>query len=207
APGTHVQGPLPATEGPADALIRQAHRRSAAFGLQERDAPDFSSALRGDLRSALDDNRFLFQHAAPVMETLYDQIANTHSMVLLTSSRGMVLHSLGDADFLEKASRVALTTGMDWSEQSKGTNAIGTALSEAAALTVHGSQHYMNANKVLACSAAPIFDPYGQVIGALDVTGDQRSYHQHTLALVRMSAQMIENHMFADIFPKAIRIH
>jgi transcriptional regulator of acetoin/glycerol metabolism len=96
---------------------------------------------------------------------------------------------------------------MDWSEQSKGTNAIGTALSEEEALTVHGNQHFMNANKFLTCSAAPIFDPYGQVIGALDVTGDQRSFHQHTLALVRMSAQMIENHMFADIFPKAIRIH
>ncbi|MBX3633162.1 MAG: sigma-54-dependent Fis family transcriptional regulator [Simplicispira sp.] len=207
APGTQLQGPPQAPEGPEDALIRQAHRRSAAFGLLERDAPDFSSALRGDLRSALDENRFLFQHAAPVMETLYGQIVNTHSMVLLTSARGMVLHTLGDADFLEKASRVALTPGMDWSERSKGTNAIGTALSEQEALTVHGSQHYMDANKILTCSCAPIFDPYGQVIGALDVTGDQRSIHQHTLALVRMSAQMIENHMFADIFPKAIRIH
>ena len=203
-----VQRPLPATAAdPADDLIRQSHRRSAAFGLQARDAPDFSSALRGDMRSALDENRFLFQHAAPVMETLYDQIANTHSMVMLTSARGMVLHSLGDADFLEKASRVALTPGMDWSERSKGTNAIGTALSEQEALTVHGNQHYMDANKILTCSCAPIFDPYGEVIGALDVTGDQRSIHQHTLALVRMSAQMIENHMFADIFPKAIRVH
>eukprot|EP01036_Dinobryon_divergens_P001835 gene1835-2408_t len=128
-------------------------------------------------------------------------------MVLLTSAKGMVLHSLGDTDFLEKASRVALTPGMDWSEKNKGTNAIGTALSEEEALTVHGSQHYMNANKFLTCSCSPIFDPYGQVIGALDVTGDHRSYHQHTLALVRMSAQMIENHMFADIFPKAVRIH
>ncbi|MGI9217307.1 MAG: sigma-54-dependent Fis family transcriptional regulator, partial [Hydrogenophaga sp.] len=201
------QGSLqPATGLPAD-VIGQSHQRSASFGLRESDTPDFTSALRGDLHHALDENRFLFQHAAPVMETLYDQIANTHSMVLLTSSRGMVLHSLGDTDFLEKASRVALTPGMDWSEQSKGTNAIGTALSEQEALTVHGNQHYMNANKFLTCSAAPIFDPYGQVIGALDVTGDQRSYHQHTLALVRMSAQMIENHMFADIFPKAIRIH
>ncbi len=44
---------------------------------------------------------------------------------------------------------------MDWSENSKGTNAIGTALSEEEALTVHGSQHYMNANKFLTCSAAP----------------------------------------------------
>jgi len=159
------------------------------------------------LNEALEENRFLFQHAAPVMETLYDQIVNTHSMVLLTSARGMVLHTLGDTDFLEKASQVALTPGMDWSERGKGTNAVGTALAEEEALTVHGSQHYLNANKFLTCSCAPIFDPYGQVIGALDVTGDHRSYHQHTLALVRMSAQMIENHMFADIFPKAIRVH
>ncbi|WP_300662406.1 sigma-54-dependent Fis family transcriptional regulator [Hydrogenophaga sp.] len=188
-------------------LIGQSHRRSQSYGITVTDEPDFSSPAHGVLPDALEENRFLFQHAAPVMETLYDQIVNTHSMVLLTSARGLVLHSLGDMDFLERASQVALTPGMDWSEKSKGTNAIGTALSEEEALTVHGGQHYMNANKFLTCSASPIFDPYGQVIGALDVTGDHRSYHQHTLALVRMSAQMIENHMFADIFPKAIRIH
>jgi len=188
-------------------LITQSHRRSVAHGLSAQDEPDFSSLRRGQLADVLEENKFLFQHAAPVMETLYDQIVNTHSMVLLTSARGMVLHSLGDMDFLEKASQVALTPGMDWSEQNKGTNAIGTALTEEEALTVHGSQHYLNANKFLTCSASPIFDPYGQVIGALDVTGDHRNVHQHTLALVRMSAQMIENHMFADIFPKAIRIH
>ena len=45
------------------------------------------------------------------------------------------------------------------------------------------------------------------MIGALDVTGDHRSYHHHTLALVRMSAQMIENHMFGDVFHNAVRIH
>lgn len=203
---THPQTPA-APIGLAPDLIDQSHQRSALFGLRASDEPEFSSPLRGDLRNALDENRFLFQHAAPVMETLYDQIANTHSMVLLTSAKGMVLHTLGDTDFLEKASRVALTPGMDWSERSKGTNAIGTALSEQEALTVHGNQHFMDANKFLTCSCAPIFDPYGQVIGALDVTGDHRSFHHHTLALVRMSTQMIENHMFADIFPKAIRIH
>ncbi|TBO34481.1 sigma-54-dependent Fis family transcriptional regulator [Aquabacterium lacunae] len=187
--------------------LRKAHHRSAQFGLSSNDQPDFSSLPKADLDGALDENRFLFQHAAPVMATLYDQIANTHSMVLLTSAKGLVLHSLGDSDFLEKASRVALTPGMDWSEQSKGTNAIGTALSEAEALTVHGSQHFMNANKFLTCSCAPIYDPHGAVIGALDVTGDHHSFQKHTLALVRMSVQMIENHMFADIFHDAIRIH
>jgi len=188
-------------------LIDQSHERSRSFGLSSSDEPDFSSPGRGVLTDALEESRFLFQHAAPVMETLYDQIVNTHSMVLLTSASGMVLHSLGDTDFLEKAQQVALMPGMDWSERSKGTNAIGTALTEQEALTVHGGQHYLAANQFLTCSCAPIYDPYGQVIGALDVTGDHRSFHHHTLALVRMSAQMIENHMFADIFPKAIRLH
>ena len=170
-------GAGPAGASPNPDLIGQSHQRSQAYGITAQAEPDFSSPSRGVLNDALDENRFLFQHAAPVMETLYDQIVNTHSMVLLTSARGMVLHSLGDTDFLEKASRVALTPGMDWSEQTKGTNAIGTALTEEEALTVHGNQHYLNANKFLTCSAAPIFDPYGQVIGALDVTGDHRSCH------------------------------
>jgi len=72
---------------------------------------------------------------------------------------------------------------------------------------VHGSQHYLQANQFLTCSCTPILDPHGDVIGALDVTGDYRSYHQHTMALARMSAQMIENHMFADVFPTEVRIH
>jgi transcriptional regulator of acetoin/glycerol metabolism len=166
--------------------ISAAHERSASFGLDASMDPDFSTVSRGTLSSALEENRFLFQHAEPVMETLYDQIMNTHSMVLLTSSRGMVLHSLGDTDFIEKANRVALIPGADWSEEQKGTNAVGTALAEQEALTIHGSQHFLSANQFLTCSCAPIFDPYGQVIGALDVTGDHQSYHHHTLALVRI---------------------
>ena len=188
-------------------VLGKANRRSQTYGVAINERPDYASPARGHLNNALEESHFLFQHAAPIMETLYGQIANTHSMVLLTSAQGMVLHSLGDNDFLEKASRVALVPGMDWSEKTKGTNAIGTALSEEEAITVHGSQHYMSANQSLTCSCSPIFDPYGQVIGALDVTGDHRSYHRHTLALVRMSAQMIENHMFAGSFPKDVRLH
>lgn len=187
-----------------ESLIGNSRQRSQAFGLREMDRPDFSVASRGLVNQTLEENRFLFQHAAPIMETLYQQIANTQSMVLLTARSGMVLHSLGDADFLEKASQVALAPGVDWSEKSKGTNAIGTALAAEHPVVVHGSQHFLAANRFLTCSCTPIFDPYGKVIGALDVTGDHRSYHQHTMALARMSAQMIENHMYADVFPKEI---
>ena len=104
----------------AGALIDQAHLRSKAFGIATDDCPDHSGLSITQLKGALEENRFLFQHAVPVMETLYGQIANTHSMVLLTSAQGTVLHSMGDNDFLEKADRVALVPGMDWSEQEIG---------------------------------------------------------------------------------------
>ena len=187
-------------------LIEQSHERSAQYGITCKEEVDFSPQSQRALVQALDENRFLFQHAAPVMETLYSQIVNTHSVVLLTSADGLVLHSLGDPDFLAKASRVALVPGVEWSEKSKGTNAIGTALHEKRSLMVEGSQHFMHANHSLSCSCAPIVDPHGNVIGALDVTGDQRNSHQHTLALVRMSGQMIENHMFAETFADAISV-
>lgn len=210
--GGAAYGPLnssPLNSAEHESLIGTSRLRSHAFGLREIDAPDFSSVALGLMNAALEENRFLYQHATPVMETLYHQIENTQSMVLLTARSGMVLHSLGDADFLEKASQVALRPGVDWSEKSKGTNAIGTALTEEKPVVVHGSQHYLQANRFLTCSCTPIFDPYGKVIGALDVTGDHRSYHQHTMALARMSAQMIENHMFADVFPNdvIVRFH
>ncbi|MDP1979872.1 sigma-54-dependent Fis family transcriptional regulator [Undibacterium sp.] len=187
-------------------MIEQAHERSAAYGLPRTAAPDYGSLGKTDLKTLLEQNRVLHQHALPVMENLYEQIINTHNMVILTDVNGLIIHTLGDADFLEKADRVALSPGVAWSERSKGTNAIGTAIAEKTPTIVHADQHYLEANNFLTCSAAPIFDVMGNVIGVLDVTGDQHNFHKHTMALVRMSAQMIENQLFASSFQDAIKL-
>lgn len=188
-------------------MIEKSHERSAAYGIARTAKPDFSPTGRADLSVLLEQNRVLHVHALPVMETLYDQIINTHNMVILTDVNGRIIQTLGDADFIEKADRVALSPGVAWSEESKGTNAIGTAIAEQAPTVVHGGQHYLEANRFLTCSAAPIFDVSGNVIGVLDVTGDQRNYHKHTMALVRMSAQMIENQLFSAAFHDCITLH
>jgi len=189
------------------AMIGTSHRRSQQYGLTPDARPDFSPLCRADLSSLLDGNRRLVDHALPVMETLYQQIANTQHMVLLTDAEGAIVHALGDADFLEKASRVALTPGVTWSEASKGTNAIGTAIAEQAPAMVHADQHFLAANHFLTCSAAPILDHRGHLAGVLDVSGDRRGFHQHTMALVRMSALMVENQLFTAAFDDAITLH
>ncbi|HJV52399.1 MAG TPA: sigma-54-dependent Fis family transcriptional regulator [Noviherbaspirillum sp.] len=149
----------------------------------------------------------LHSYAIPVMETLFEQIANTGSMVVLTGPAGVVLHAIGDRDFMEKTSGIGLQPGVRWSECSKGTNAIGTAIVEQAPTVVHADEHYLAANRFLTCSAVPVFDHQRRIAGILGVAGDHVSFHHHTMALVRLSAQMIENQLFSTTFRNAITVH
>jgi transcriptional regulator of acetoin/glycerol metabolism len=189
------------------AVVARWHERARQLGLREQFHPDFGPVSRCELARLADQHRSLYTHAIPVMEVLHEQILNTHSMVILTDSSGLILHALGDADFLQKADRVALRPGVSWSEVSKGTNAIGTALTDARPTLVHGSEHFLTVNRFLTCSCSPIRDPRGHVIGALDVSSVKEGYHAHTMALVRMSTQMIENHLFVEHFSNAVRVH
>lgn len=187
-------------------LIQRSHERSASHGVSREEAADFSPVRSDRLSEMLEKNDALRRYGLPVMQTLFHQIVNTHSMVILSDSDGLLLHALGDNDFLDRARKVALAPGVMWSEQSRGTNAIGTALIEQRPTLVHADEHYVLANRFLTCSAAPITDPTGEVIGVLDVTGDWRSYHKHTMALVRMSACMIENSLLLGTYPQALRL-
>ncbi|MFM2053174.1 MAG: hypothetical protein RL456_1211, partial [Pseudomonadota bacterium] len=126
--------------------IDQSHERCAALGLSRIERLDFSPLGRSDLGVVRERNQRLYAHAAPVMEMLYEQIVNSESMVVLCDATGTIIHSIGDHDFLARASKVALQPGVNWSEQSKGTNAVGTALIEESPTLVHADEHYMHAN-------------------------------------------------------------
>ncbi len=189
------------------AAIDESHERCAALRVSRIELPDFSPLGRPDLAVARDRNRRLLDHAAPVMGMLYDQIVDSQSMVVLTDAAGIIIHSVGDDEFLARASKVALQPGADWSEIAKGTNAVGTTLIRETPTLVHADEHYLHANQFLTCSAVPILDPRGNMLGVLDVSGDQRGYHQHTMALVKMSARMIENHWLTDDHRNVLRLH
>ncbi|HIJ86359.1 MAG TPA: sigma-54-dependent Fis family transcriptional regulator [Desulfuromonadales bacterium] len=188
----------------SDTIIRS-WQRSAERGIgMERG--ESRCTPRYDLMERRDKNNSLLLRSQPVMENLYHEICGTSSMVLLADSTGVILHSIGDPNFVGQAQKVYLKPGGIWSESVNGTNAVGTALEEQLPVQVHSSEHYIDKNRFLSCSATPIFDPRGAVLGALDVSGDYRSHQQHTLALVRLSAQIIENQMFAPHFPNDIVI-
>jgi transcriptional regulator of acetoin/glycerol metabolism len=178
-------------------VLQASWSRSRAFGLlPDARSPGAPHASGAQLARALDHRHALVSHAKPVMAFLNEQIRDSDSLVVLADPQGMLLHSLGDLGFADRAARVALRPAAIWSEQWRGTNAIGTALAEGAEVVVHGAEHYLERNAFLTCAAAPIADPSCQLLGVLDISGDRRGYHRHTLGLVRSGARMIEHQLF-----------
>ena len=134
------------------------------------------------------------------MANLYQQLAGSGYAIMLTDREGVLLNYFGDPAFTHAASRTGLMQGAVWSERVQGTNGMGTCLVERRPITVHQDEHYLSRNIGLSCAAAPIFDHGGELVGVLDASGESRLAQQHTLALVSMSVQMIENRVFLHQF-------
>ena len=183
------------------ALVPDPIRRSWKRCIATNDALDGAAEPlpRDALFSRRDAQGRLRHHALPELEALAEALVPSRVIVLLADPEGMILDAAGSDAFMSKAQRVALMPGVDWSELSRGTNAIGTALTEGCAVTVVGSQHYLERNAALGCTGTPLLAPDGSVMGVLDVSGDPRCIQPHTVGLVRMAGQMIEHRIALDL--------
>lgn len=189
------------------AVLARSWQRSLQAGLTPHGRPPGGPhASAAQLRRALEQQHELLAHARPVMEFLHEQTRDTHSLVILAGPDGMLLHTLGDPAFGSRAERVALRAGATWHERWRGTNAIGTALAEGAASQVHAGEHFLERNGFLTCSATPLRDPAGRLLGVLDVSGDHRSGHRHAMGLVRSAARMIEHRLFETRHAATLRL-
>jgi transcriptional regulator of acetoin/glycerol metabolism len=134
------------------------------------------------------------------MANLYQQLAGSGYAIMLTDREGVLLNYFGDPAFTHAASKTGLMPGAVWTERAQGTNGMGTCLFERRPVSVHQDEHYLSRNIGLSCAAAPIFDHQGELVGVLDASGESHLAQQHTLALVSMSVQMIENRVFLQQF-------
>lgn len=196
------RGVLP--ENDVSPLILRSWSRCREQGLDPHTTRAVEVAGRGQLEISREQSGKLLHLASGVMEHVFDQIRASGSMVILADLDGMIIHSLGDPTFVDRAQRVALKPGARWDEASLGTNGIGTALLERAPVEVFGSEHYLDRNVFLTCCASPIFDPMGGLAGVLDISGDYRNPQRHTMGLVRLSVQLVEKRLFEHTFARHI---
>lgn len=138
------------------------------------------------------------------MSSLHQQLSGAGHAVLLTDSRGVILNCITAPTEHTVFERAGLWLGADWSEACEGTNGIGTCLVERQSLTIHQDEHFRGRHTGLTCSASPVFDPHGDLLAVLDVSSARhdvsRQSQFHTMALVNLSAKMIERGYFLQQF-------
>ncbi|KND62425.1 Transcriptional activator of acetoin/glycerol metabolism [Candidatus Burkholderia verschuerenii] len=141
------------------------------------------------------------------MTTLYQQLADPELAVVLVDADGVIVHQVSSVPFGEAVAADGLRVGALWSEREAGTNGMGTCLIERECIAVCQHEHFYPRYTSLTCSAAPIFDERGEVVGVLDVTSRSKLLQQHSLVLVGMSRQMIENRLIDARYRHANMIH
>jgi transcriptional regulator of acetoin/glycerol metabolism len=185
---------MPAGQVPE--TILQSWARCQRLGLVAERPGQIEPVPQGELQQMRERNERLWRLARAELEGLAAGASASGSMVLLTDDQGWILDAGGHPKFLDRAGRVSLAPGACWAEAHAGTNAIGTAIAESRAVEVRGGEHYLAPHSILTCSAAPIFDPYGQLVGVLDISGDSRVPHLHALGLAQLAVTHIEHRFF-----------
>ncbi len=141
------------------------------------------------------------------MTTLFQQLADSASAVVLTDTDGVIVHMVSSPEFSREAEPLGLRVGVMWSETEAGTNGMGTCLAAAAPVSVRREDHFFSQFANLTCSAVPVFDPAGKIVAALDVTSRSSHMQQHLLVLLGMTARMIENRLIDQRFRNAHPLH
>lgn len=156
---------------PRSEAVRERWARVEGLGLR-RDADGYpEGASDADLtarREHLDD---AFRDERQLIEALSTQLASGPRVAILADREGVILSARADRRLIDPVTRVRLVAGAHWSEGTRGTNAIGTALVEGKPVAVVGGAHYETRNRELFCYATPLRDAYGEIVGVLDVSG------------------------------------
>ena len=138
------------------------------------------------------------------LEALYQQVAGLGYVVLLTDARGITVDFLGDLVVEPSLRRAGLYLGADWSEHHAGTCGVGTCIATGEALTVHLADHFDATHIPLTCTAAPLFNPSGELSAVLDISAltspDPKASQHLALQLVKLHARQVENAQFLHRF-------
>ena len=172
--------------------IADSWQRCFQAGVNAYDGTCYHHLTSAELDDLLANRKELLDIARPFMLKLYEFVKGSGFIVMMTDERGFIMETLGDTGTLERGAQgLCFIKGADWSEASVGTNAIGTAAVLKKPIQTSGAEHYCVKHQTWTCSASPIFNLDGQIIGVLDMSGPLDSTHIHTLGMVVAAVEAI----------------
>lgn len=193
--------------GCASGAVRPVVARSWARVLASGVLPDVANARdplpvgEVEARRRRSRLRWVIDEVAAIVESVADA---SHLLLVVTDADGVVLWRRGSSAQRRRADVLGFEEGATWTETCVGTNAIGTALQERAAVQLFSAEHFEQHQHPWYCTASPVHDPVtGDLLGVVDVSGPALSMHPALLALVdtavRLAQARLEQRHGADL--------
>ncbi len=188
-------------------MVDKSQKRCEDMGLS-RDMVFSRKIIEGsELEDELEKSRDLILAAIPFIDQLYKFVKGSYFFIILTDARGCILNIVGDEKILEDAFSYKMIPGAYMDDASIGTNAMGLVISEKIPVQISGDDHFIKAYHRWTCSAAPIIDPGGSLMGVINLTGYTQDVHPHTLGMVVASAFSIEHIIAESAVRKRRKMH
>lgn len=185
-------------------MVETSWQRCREAGLEHNSQPIIEISSRGGYEASLDRNRILLETTKQKVMPFYEHLlANSGCLVQLADDDGQILNSWGEKHFGHQSLKGLFNSGAFWKESLVGTNAIGTALTTSSIVQIHYDEHFLLANRFMTGSAAPISDAHGTILGAIDISTDKYIPQAHTLGLVKMMSQAVENQIIVSSYQKS----
>ncbi|QSP93549.1 sigma-54-dependent Fis family transcriptional regulator [Marinobacter salinisoli] len=182
-------------------VIQESWNRCIAWGLEHNSRP--SPALGQSLGERVDHGTLTNLIAAADAEVApyyRNVLSSSRCLILLTDAQGTVVRRWGDDAMAGHHLKAWFQNGANWREQTCGTNAIGTAITTGFAVQVQRNDHFLKLHRQLIGSAAPIYDANNELMGVLSVFTDAYLPQAHTLGMVRLLSQSVENRLICKRF-------
>jgi AraC-like DNA-binding protein len=180
------------------APIAESWMRCYRDGVEPGPARTSSVSRRRDpIRSRVRDGEFV-RAGLSILEEARDTLSHSETIAVLADSQGIVVKAEGDEAAKDAAVDLGLKPDEDWTERSRGTNSIGTALRTGTSVHVHGPEHYCPGARTWTCAGALVRDPVdATTLGVVSVAGLNDAYNPHFQALALSVAGRIQSELSA----------
>jgi transcriptional regulator of acetoin/glycerol metabolism len=157
-----------------------------------------SRVLLPDALSERTEGNDVLDLAGPVLRDFASRLHLSDHALAFFDAEGWMLSIDGDPDVVGRLATISFRPGVNWSEDSAGTNGPGTALAAGKPMEVFASEHYVESWWPWSCAASPIFVPGNAMpVGIVDITGPWEVRRRQALLSAKAIARAVEERLRA----------
>lgn len=192
------QNPIPEGFSGVRTEVLESWKRSLQYKVSPLDIHP-PSLSQSEISHVLKENHALISISHSYIHNLYSFVKGTNFAIILTDKNGCVIETMSDDILINNQTEgTGLKIGAIRRESLTGTSGIGTCLYLNKPFQILGEEHFIEPHHKYICSAAPIHDSNGDILGCIAMLGPREVKSAHSLGMVSAAADGIGKYLEID---------